>query len=141
MVSVLFENPKFDANVETMCRTANFYGVDYFISQKPQRKFSNARSAGAIANKSPRILNLFDWKGRIIVTDSSFATEPQDFDFMETDLIVFGNENMGISAEAQNKASAFIGIKQRGTGCRCLNVAAACAAILAIIAAKKGRGR
>ena len=137
MVSVLFENPKAPGNVETMCRTANFYGVDYYISKKPQVRLSNQKSAGAIKNKPPKLLDLKDWKGRIIVTDSTFQVEPQDFEFRDSDLIVFGHENLGVSDKAKMLSYARIGIRQRGAGCPCLNVAAACAAVLGIVFSKR----
>lgn len=136
MVSILFENPKCDLNIESIARTTNFFNVDFYISSIPKRKLSNGKSAGAIKNKYPKLLNIKDWKGRIIVTDSSFNTEPQDFNFLDNDLIVMGNENIGVSEEAKNLASGCIGIHQRGNGVRCLNVAVACGCILSIIYSK-----
>ena len=41
MVSILFENPKNDLNIETMARTTNFFGVDFYITNPPKKKLSN----------------------------------------------------------------------------------------------------
>ena len=136
MVSVLFENPKSDINIETMARTTNFFGIDFHITNTPKKKLSNKKSAGAIKNKYPKLLDIDNWKGRIIVTDSQFEIEPQDFIFMDNDLIVFGNESIGVSDKAKALAFGFIGIKQKGDAIRCLNVSNACAVILGIINAK-----
>jgi len=130
MVSILFENPKNDNNVSAIARTAEFYGVEYYISR--ESKLNNKQSSGVIKHKQPKILNINDWKGRIIVTDSSFETNPKQFVFKDDDLIVFGNENTGVSTDAIKLSFAKIGIKSNGI-VPCLNVAASVASILGII--------
>jgi tRNA G18 (ribose-2'-O)-methylase SpoU len=137
-VSVLFENPNTDGNVEAIARTCNFYGIDFYISEQPKKKLSNSRSAGAINNTPPKLLkSVGDWKGRVVVTDSSFDVHPLDFEFEDGNLIVFGNENIGVSELAKELSVAKIGLKRRGD-IRCLNVACANAAILALILEKRG---
>ena len=129
-VSVLFENPKLDINVETMARTCNFYGVDFYV--KSLCKVGFKKSAGVLKHIPLKQLNVKDWEGRIIVTDSGYSKQPQEFYFQDGDLIVFGNESTGVSKETFEMSFDRIGIKSRGI-VPCLNVSAACASIIGII--------
>lgn len=131
MISILFDNPKYDENVETIARTCEFYGCNFYI-RNPQKIKSLKKSAGVLKHKPLKILDISKWKGRIIVTDSCFAQEPKNFEFKDDDLIVFGNESTGVSLDLIDISSAKLGIKSKGI-VPCLNVSAACASILSII--------
>ena len=130
MVSILFENPKTDINVELMARTCDFFGADFYVSKN--QKISPKKSGGVLKNKELKLLDFRKWQGRIIVTDSSFTKEPWEIDYRENDLIIFGNESYGVSEDAKLFAQEFVGFRSKGI-VPCLNVGHACSAILGIV--------
>lgn len=131
MISILFDNPKYDANVEIIARTCEFFGHPFYVRNLQKIK-SLKKSAGVLKHRSLKELDISKWQGRIIVTDSCFAHEPKKFEFKDGDLIVFGNESSGVSVDLIDISSARIGIKSKGIVPN-LNVSASCAAILSII--------
>ena len=128
-MNVVFENPKRDVNVELIARTCDFFGVPFFITHS--QKIEAKKSGGVLKGCTPKILDILSWRGRIIVTDSSFTERPEDIDWQEDDLLVLGNEAHGVSKKVLDKAVHRIGIKSVGK-VPCLNVGHACSAILAL---------
>ena len=130
MISILFENPKSDVNVENIARTCDFFGVDFYVSsfQKVKPKIS----AGVLKHKPLKVIDISKWQGRINATGDSFTSHPKDFKFQDGDLLVFGNESIGISQQIKQLAHFNLGIQSKGI-VPCLNVANAVAVFLGII--------
>lgn len=140
IASVLFENPKNMTNVEMMARTCDFYGFNFYATHYKQIGNKDA-SEGVIKHKPVIILSsiaAWPWLKfcKVIITDSSFTTNPSDIELTPGDLIVFGNEAHGISDLAKSLATHKIGIKNKGI-VPCLNVTVACGSILALMTGDK----
>lgn|SRR3990167_3108059 len=126
-MTVLFDNPKYNCNVENIARTCDFFGIPFYVTNT--QRIKPKISGGVLKDRPLKILNPGNWSGRIIVTSDKAVRPFDSIEIKPDDLWVFGNETNGVSTEIWWMADAVVGIKSQGI-VPCLNVSNAVAFII-----------